>query len=267
MKTSFMQMFRVIFCFLITYFSIGNVLAASTEKTELIIGLGNFEPLFSEPDKAALFKDLIDGVFSYLPQYQLSYRYMLSNGRLEQALAEKQLDGAANIFRSPTASTCLTKPFFRFTDVAVSKKDKVISMKQVSQLANYSVVSYQNATTLLGDEYRNIVSHNQRYQEVSRPEQQALLLSQGLVDVSIGDKYIFLYSLKQLSKKATSVNEFDFHYIFPAGYTSMGFSRPSLCVQVNDAIDQFISSGGYEAVYQKHLITLGYDTQPLIAPQ
>ncbi|MDO6445377.1 ABC transporter substrate-binding protein [Colwellia sp. 1_MG-2023] len=220
---------------------------------ELVIGLGNFPPLFSTSGSPALFKDLIDGVYRYIPDKTITYRYMLSNARLEMGLNIKSLDGAANIFSNRYIQGCITEPLFGFFDVAISKKDRAIDINDVHTLANYSVVSYQGATKLLGPEYKKAVAHASYYKEVPNPIKQAKLLSSGLVDVSIGDKYIFLHSLAIWSRGKSEASDYVFHPIFPPVASSMGFIKQEHCDEFDQALVKFKASGEYQKVYDKHL--------------
>ena len=227
-------------------------------ETELVIALGNFQPLFSAPQRPALFKDLIDGVYSYIPGRKIKYRYMLSNARLVVELNEKTVDGAANIFSKAEINGCITQPVFRFSDVAVTRKDRQLNIKEVADLKNVSVVTYQRARNLLGKGFNAAVEQSKYYKEVSRPQEQARLLAIGMVDVSIGDKYIFLHSLRTWSKGNFDVNEFEIHPIFPDVYTYMGFNRQELCDEFDLALAVFKASGSYEQIFQHHLDALGY---------
>ena len=104
---------------------------ATANTTELNIALGNFPPLFSAPGESALFKDLIDGVYAYIPSRKINYRYMLSNARLVVELNENTVDGAANIFSKKEINGCLSQPIFRYSDVAITRKDRQLKINSV----------------------------------------------------------------------------------------------------------------------------------------
>ncbi|MDG1750863.1 MAG: transporter substrate-binding domain-containing protein [Thalassotalea sp.] len=225
---------------------------------EIVIGLGNFAPLFSTPNSPALFKDLIDGVYQYIPNRKITYRYMLSNARLVMDLNVHKVDGSANIFTSDEVNGCITQPVFSYSDVAISKKAHHFQISSVESLSELSVVSYQRATKLLGTTYKKAVNNSLFYKEVSNPEDQAKLLAAGLVDVSIGDKYIFLQSLRSWSKGKADANDYVIHDIFKPVASSMGFIQQKHCDEFDQALVKFKQDGGYQAVYDKHLKRLGY---------
>ncbi len=229
-----------------------------SKAEELVIALGNFEPLFSEANKPALFKDLIDGVYQYIPDKTVSYRYMVPNSRLVVELNKEAVDGSANIFALSEIKGCITEPIFAYSDVAISKKDQQVKVESIEDLAKLKVVSYQRATILLGNKYHKAVENNHYYSEVPHPEDQAKLLATGMVDVSIGDKYIFFNSLQTWSKGNMASDDFVIHPIFPPVSSSMGFTKQNHCDEFNVALSKYKASGDYQLVYDSHLKRLGY---------
>lgn len=223
----------------------------------ITIALGNFEPMFAHENQPSLFKDIIDGVFQYLPQYKVNYRYMVSNARLTVELNQKSVEGAANVFSAEEINGCLTDPVFRFTDVAITLRKNNHRISSVKELKDKSIVSYQRAEHLLGREFSQLVQANQYYQEVARPEEQAKLLTSELVDVSIGDIYIFLHSLKAWQKDNYQPNSLKVHAIFPPVYSSIGFNELSLCEDFNLALTKYKNSGQYQKTYNRFLESLG----------
>lgn len=242
-------------CFLLLFIIFRNSLS---QGEEIVIALGNFEPFFSTPNSPALFKDLIDGVYQYIPNRKVTYRYMLSNARLVMDLNVQTVDGSANIFTSDEINGCITQPVFSYSDVAISKKSHHFEISSVESLSELSVVSYQRATKFLGPTYKKAMKNSLFYKEVSNPEDQAKLLVSGLVDVSIGDKYIFLQSLKSWSKGNTDTNDYVVHDIFKPVASSMGFIQQRHCDEFDQALIKFKESGEYQAVYNKHLKRLDF---------
>jgi len=232
--------------------------SSQSKAEEIVIALGNFAPLFSTPEQPALFKDLIDGVYRYIPEKTIEYRYMVPNSRLVMELNTNTVDGAANIFSQSEIDGCLSNPVFSYSDVAITKKEQYASIESIEDLSKYKVVSYQRAKTLLGEKYKKAVTKSKSYSEVAHPEDQAKLLASGLVDVSVGDKYIFLHSLQKWSEGKYNSNDVIIHPIFPAVASSMGFNQQSHCDEFNVALEKFRASGEYQAVYDKHLKRLGY---------
>ena len=235
-----------------------SIVTTHSYAEELVIALGNFSPMFAQEGESALFKDIIDGVYRHLPHRQVSYQYMVPNARLVLELNQNIIDGASNIFSQEEINGCLTEPVFRFKDVAVTLKSKNHNITAIKDLNNKSIVTYQRAEYLLGQEFSQTIAKSKYYQEMPNPEDQAKLLSSALVDVSIGDKYIFLHSLKSWNKEDYDPNRVVFHEIFPSVYSRMGFNKQALCDEFDQALVHFKASGAYDKIYDDFLLKLGY---------
>jgi len=238
---------------LITYFS-----PVSFAKEKIKIGFGNYEPHFMEGGKEGLFADLVKEVFKHLPQYELEYIYDMSNKRIIYDLNVGVIDVGTNIFTNEKIVGYKSDPIFRFTDVAVSLKDKNYVIKAVSDLKGKSIVTYQGAKIFLGEDFKKIVEAAPDYQEKAKPEVQAKLVALGRMDVSVGDIYVFLHSIKTWSKGKIKPEKFKFHRIFQDIYSHMGFKDKKLRDEFNVALKKIKENGRYEAIYQEYLEKLGF---------
>jgi ABC-type amino acid transport substrate-binding protein len=239
---------------------IALVLAAPVvraDPTPVKIGVGNFPPYFSVKGTSGLFNDLIRETFALMPGYQITLLPEMSNYRLVQSLKDGQVDAAANIFAGTQIDACRSDPAFRFTDVAASRKDRKISIKNMSDLAGKRIVTYQGAKTFLGEQFAQIVdAQPSLYREVPQPVDQALSVANGGADVSVGDMYIFLYSIKTLGAGKYATDQFEIHRLFPDIYSHMAFRDPKLCEEFNRALRTLKKSGRYDAIYAEYLKSL-----------
>ncbi|MDM8550646.1 ABC transporter substrate-binding protein [Desulfobacterales bacterium HSG2] len=229
--------------------------AASAE--ELVIGLGNFEPHFVKEGNTGLFTDLVKETFALLPQYQLKFRHGRSVKRLIKELNSGRIDAAANVFGSDLKGY-VSEPLFRFTDVAVTLKSRNLVIRQVSDLKGKSLITYQGAKIVLGREFVETAETCSRYMEVPEPMTQAKMVAMGRYDVSVGDIYVFLHSLRVWSGGKYKPDQFEFHRIFPDIYTQMGFKDKRVCDDFNRALREIKKNGKYEALYERYLRELGY---------
>jgi ABC-type amino acid transport substrate-binding protein len=227
---------------------------SSIHARELKIGTGNFPPYFSEKGTDGLFNDLIREAFDLMPQHKLTFVPEMSNYRLVQSLNDGTVDGAANILAKSKIVGCLSDPVFRYADVAVTRKDHQLKIDSVGDLAEKRIATYQGAKTFLGSEFARVVSTDARlYRELPQQLDQAMSVSTGLSDVSVGDMYIFLYSIKHNSNGKFKADQFDIHNVFPVTYSFMGFHEQILCDEFNVALRKLKKSGRYEAIYSRYL--------------
>lgn len=236
-----------------------SLLTLGTASADTIrIGTGNFPPYFDERGTAGLFNDIIRGVFSLMPQHQLVLVPQMSNYRLVYSLNDGTMDGAANIFTATEIKGCRTEGVFRFTDVAVTRKDRRLTLTSAGELSGKRVVTYQGAKTFLGPAFAQAVSTGDEglYREMAQPLMQARALAQGDADVSVGDLYIFLHSIKTLGNAGVRADQFVIHPLFADTYSHMAFREQKWCNDFNQALTKFRKSGRYEALYEQYLKAL-----------
>ncbi len=225
---------------------------------ELVIGLGCFEPHFIAKDNTGLFTDIIKETFGLLPQYRITFRNNMSFDRLVKELNAGRTDASANIFKGTDIKGYFSDPVFRFTDVAVTLKNRNFVIEKVSDLKGRSLITYQGAKLFWGEKFKKTAESCSDYMEIPEPMTQAKMVAMGRYDVSVGDIYIFLHSIKTWSEKKFLPGQFAFHRIFPDTYSCMGFRDKKICEEFNRALEEIKKNGKYEAIYKRYLHELGY---------
>jgi len=222
------------------------------------VGMGNYEPYYIAKGKTGIFTDVLEAVFRHMPDHQPVYLFGRPNKRLWRDFKNGKIDAVANVFDSAELEGCKTDPVFRFRDIATTKTSRGLKIEKISDLAGLRVVAFQGAKKFMGTEFSTYTDFKV-YTEVANQEQQSAMLHGGRADVSIGDMFLFLQSLKKLKDRSVKAIDFKFHDIFPALITRMGFRDASMCPLFNKALAKIISSGDYERVYNSYLTRLGYN--------
>jgi polar amino acid transport system substrate-binding protein len=232
------------------------ILASQVSAQQIKVGVGNFKPYFD--GKSGLFTDLIEEVFKEMPQYQLKISATpMSNYRLLEELNAGTIDGAANIFLGDKIKGCLSDPFFRYDDVVITLKKRRIKIDTIADLKNKSIITYQNAKLFQPKEFSEVVDTNPSlYHETPIQTNQVKLLALERVEVSVGDAYIFLDSLKDWKESPYTASDFEFHRVLPINSTYMAFRDPALCAEFNRAAAKIKENGRYEAIYKAYLAGL-----------
>lgn len=229
--------------------------------TEITVGMGNFEPYYDENKQAGIFTDITTAVFNKMPDYQPKYIFGLANHDLWANFEAGRIDAASNLFDSIKIGACRSDPIYRFRDVAVTRADAGITLEHLSDLDRYSIVTFQGAKAFFGEDFSRHTSPK-KYLEVGKPTLQAKMLYGKRYDISVGDMFIFLHTLKTLDVPNTttkaSASDFVYHDIFPQISSRLGFHDNSACKAFNIALKQIKASGEYERIYQQHLNRLGY---------
>lgn len=224
-------------------------------KQELRVGVGNFPPFFIEKDNNGLFLDITRAVFEQLPDYEVKFIFMSNNRLLHEINNGKIIDVACNIFAGSEIKGYLSEALYRYTDVAVSKKNKALQINEIKDLKVHSIAAYQGAKDLLGEEYKQMAIRNSNYSEYPHPKDTTYLMVAGEKDIRIGDIHIFLHDLKNKSYKGqTLMNKADFaiHRLWPDVYSHMAFKDVELRDSVNHVIKQLKQDGTFEKIYAEY---------------
>jgi len=239
---------------LLTAFLLGVPGASAKDVT---IGMGNFEPYFIEDGNTGIFGDLIKAVFRHMPDHEPVFEYGYSNAGLWNNFQSGRSDAISNLFDSVELKGCRSDPIFRFRDVAITRASANIKINSVADLAGKSIVTFQGAKMFFGKEFANAVSSS-AYEEIDKPKLQARMLHGNRAEVSVGDMFIFLHSLKAMNKSLGKPGDFVFNDIFPQIYSRMGFHDEKLCAAFNIALKKVRDSGEYERIYESYLEKLGF---------
>ncbi|MFC1674215.1 substrate-binding periplasmic protein [Pseudomonadota bacterium] len=244
---------RISCCIAVLVLCFSNASSATT----VTIGMGNYEPYYIADGETGIFTDLLAAVFRHLPGHEPKFLFGRPNKRLWQEFKQGRIDGVANLPSNEDLGGCVTDPVFQFHDVAITKVEADLAIESVSDLAGLRVVAFQGAKEFLGDEYSKFTNFKE-YTEIAQQELQSSMLFGGRADVSVGDMFLFLYSLKSIEHWKVAPADFKFHPIFPKLTTSMGFMEVGMCSQFNDALKKVRQSGEYDEIYRSYLDKLGY---------
>lgn len=219
------------------------------------IGMGNFEPYFIAKNNTGIFTELVDAIFKEIPGLEPRYQFGYSNKRLWHELSVNKIDAVANLFDSVELKVCRSDPVFRFRDIVVSKRSDQLIIESVADLKGKYIITFQGARDFFGETFKQNTQHG-AYHEVARPSMQAKTLIRHNADVSVGDMFIFLQSLKDIKPLTVTAQDFTFHDILPAISSSMGFKDEKICQKFNAALKIIKKNGIYEKVYEKYLLQL-----------
>lgn len=194
--------------------------------------------------------ELITHVFSQL-DLDVNFLYMPYDRTVEM-LKRKEIDVVLTLNNlSGVAPNELSDVYILYQNVALSLKDQGLPIREIKDLANYSVVGFQSASNVLGDDFAAAVRNNKLYLEVADQKRQLELLLTKQIDAIIIDLNVFHH----LSVELTGTDQLDkvmVHPLFiPSPYRA-GFKDKVLKVQFNRALAQYLSSKPYDALKKKY---------------
>jgi ABC-type amino acid transport substrate-binding protein len=224
---------------------------------DITIAMGNFEPYYIEKNESGIFTDIINKVFSHMPDHNPKYAWGRSNNRLWLEFSEGKIDAVSNLFDSVELEACRSDLIFRFRDIAISNKNEKHEINNIAELKGKNIITFQGAKNFFGKKFTSVIQEDQ-YREVARPHWQAKILYKRQAEVSVGDMFIFLNSIKAENSASTTPQDFTYHDIFPAISSRMGFRDHQVCKEFNRALKIIRKSGEYEQVYHEYLKRLDF---------
>jgi len=230
-------------------------------KQELRVGVGNFPPFFIENGERGLFLDITKKIFELMPEYDATFTFMSNSKLLREINKGGGIDVACNIFAGSNVDAYLSEPLFRYTDVAVSKKENNFIINNVSDLKKRSISAYQGAIDLLGEDFKQMAYENKSYTEHGQPSETTLLVAMGKKDVRVGDVFIFLYDISKnkYKKRGVNANDFKIHWLWSDVFTHMAFRDESIRDKANKAILEIQNNGVLEQIYKEHEVYLRFE--------
>lgn len=236
----------------VALFIVGNKAVANNKTLDIAVGWDR-PPYVIAKGNTGFELDLLTAIFN-----KLGYRYRalyLPDGRSRKMLKEGTVDAALvvndKMFITPQQ---LSEVYVTYQNVALSLPSRQLSIPSVNQLKNHTIVSFQNASVVLGQEYREAIAKSPRYIEVPDKIRQTLLFLQGKVDVSVVDINIFNYLSQQVTGES-QLNKVDIHRIFPATPYQMGFKDVGLRKAFDQALLDYRRTQSYTDLLKKYKLS------------
>lgn len=168
----------------------------------------------------------------------------LENKTVDAAATVNSSSGLKNVFYSDSHIT--------YQNVAISLKKKNYNIASIGDLGKYSIVSFQNATSYLGDVFAKMAKGNSKYTEIANQESQTKMLFAERADLLVGDVNIF----KFYKEKVTDVDnkqEVTIHQIFTPVNYSCAFTDETIKKDFDEGLKKLKSSGRYNEILKKYI--------------
>lgn len=140
----------------------------------------------------------------------------------------------------------LSNKYVYYQNVAISRTDRRLEINEIKDLLDYSVIAFQTAISVLGDEFENTLAQKENYIELAQQESQVNLLLLGSVDVAVLDRNIFQYVKHQLPEEKQ--HDTTIHELFPVSAYSAAIPNEQLRNQFNQVLTTFLADGRYQSL-------------------
>lgn len=143
------------------------------------------------------------------------------------------------------ASEKVSEPYIQYQNVAVTLKSDRLTINAISDLEQFSVATFLNAKTILGEHFNEATLKSRQYTELSDQSAQLHMLRKHKVQVLIMDINIFNYFNKFHEL------DVDIHRIFPLTTYGLLIKDDKLKENFNQALQRYINSDLYHALAKK----------------
>lgn len=176
--------------------------------------------------------------FTYVPNKRIFT--LLQQGIGDIATLQKKTEGQTKIFYS-----C---PYIRYQNVAVTLAANQISLNDLTDLAPFSILAFQNAVQVLPEAYQRIALTSPSYRETLDQRTQVEMLQKQRVQVVVMDMNIFHY----YNNKAEQGGQVQIYPLFTPTFYRAAFRSKDLARAFNRALQQVQRSSAYTLLQERY---------------
>jgi polar amino acid transport system substrate-binding protein len=184
---------------------------------------------------------------------------LMSFKRGKISVQKGRIDAMSTMKVDKDASCHYSDEYIRYHNFAITLKSSNITLNSIKELKGKSIITWQDAHTMLGKDYFVIFNNKikapyiKKYREMVDQGQQSRLFWANRVDVVIMDKGIFDYYKKLYAKELDTTQDVTYHDII-GDYTAyhIAFKDNRLRDKYNLGLKRIKSDGTYEKIFRKY---------------
>lgn len=228
---------------------------APTEKPQLTVAISSdIPPYVMQQAETGL---EIDIVKQALPAYTVQFIQMPYQD-LQAAVPEGRAEVAVGVQHFDDDDVFYSDDFVTFENVAVTKQDSGLQIESVADLANYKVLTWQDAWQELGPEFERLFSpqsaQRANYVEIADQSEQVRMFWEAEADVIVIDRSIFGYFSAEMEH---SLDEVVVHSLFPVVTNfRVAFQDADLRDVFNQGLQELCESGDYPRLLRQYHVDL-----------
>ncbi len=175
-------------------------------------------------------------------------------GDVPEALARGDVDAAMTMSERAPSNAALSEVAIVYRNYAVTLEESGVAIGSIEDLADHSVMAFQNARLHLPDPYRAVADGNPGYGEVAEQYRQNLALFTGEVEVVVADINIFNWFTDdpRVASMADARQPVALHAIFPPTVYRVGFRDEAARDAFDAALAALRASGRYDAIVESY---------------
>jgi polar amino acid transport system substrate-binding protein len=176
----------------------------------------------------------------------------LPQSRALALLRVGKLDGMLAVTEGIGGKDFFSDVYLHYQNAAITLASRNIRLRTVEDLSKYSVAAFQNASLVLGEEFKAMALRHPDYKEHSQQLTQNKLLYTGRVDVVVGDRLVFRYLTRQLEAPIDTSQEVIVHPLFPPSPRKAVFQDAAVRDAFNAGLKTIRQNGTYAAILKKY---------------
>lgn len=244
--------------FVLVLFSLTQFTAVAQQKNanQIDVVVGWTKPPYVISQSNSGFElDLVRTIFEQLGK-SVNFMYVpygRSYSMLKQGKADVVMTLKPGIDIGETA--VLSSSYISYQNVLISRKKKKIKIRRMADIADYSIVGFQNAHLHLGDDYNNARKRSSMYLEMANQQKQVEMLILDRVDLVAMDINIFKYWLNKDHNEA-DLSQVDIHRMFKPNPYHLGLLDSQLKNAFDKKLAQYKKTEQYQQLLQKYRLEL-----------
>jgi polar amino acid transport system substrate-binding protein len=226
-------------------------LAVQTWASSLRIGFGTHKPPYIfEAERRGLEYDIVaaairEAGFAIEPHHA-------PMERLHLMLRRGEIDGIATTHEGSGVDAAYSDVYILYQNAAVALAIRQYDIRNIADLGQYSISTFQRARYLLGSEFQAMAESNPRYREESHQINRNRLLYSGRIDVVVGDVRIIRYFDREVAQQVDVSQELRWYDLFPPTPYRVGFRTGTQRDFFNRGLRAIRRSGEYRAIERRY---------------
>ena len=224
------------------------IIPLSAKELDVVLGW-NKPPYVISQQHTGFEVDLVRAIVAEMG-YGLSPIYV-PFGRTARLLKGDAVDIGLTLNPAHTIDqSMLSEPYIIYQNIVVTRADSELVIDSFDDLKGKSVIAFQTAQSVLGEDFGRTLASQATYIEMARQDRQVDMLMRGSVDAIILDRNIFNY-FKSINS-AYAEDDTVFHELFPVTPYSAAIPDSELRAKFNATLALFIEDGRYQLLLDEY---------------
>ncbi|MCP4137417.1 MAG: amino acid ABC transporter substrate-binding protein [bacterium] len=228
-------------------------IALNTNSKTITVATGlSVEPYVIKSNDSGFEVDIVREIFA-LEGYRAKFIYQPLK-RTKVSFMRKLVDGVMTIKKQypEIKESFVSDTYITYHNYALSLSSKKLKINTVADLADKSIISFQQSSLALGKEFEAMTKKNSRYREMANQRSQVAMFFAKHIDVIVLDYKIFKYHRNRLENLPIDL-PVAFHRLFKPSNYCMAFRESTMRDVFNKGLKKIKKSGRYKKIIDSYL--------------